>query len=70
MVSSNYTPVVMLGTFLIITAWWLASARRWFKGPVIQGTETELSAIERSIGEQVIVDAAPDSTLEASAGGE
>src|SRR5579884_144407 len=26
----NYTPVVVLGTFLIITIWWLVSARFWF----------------------------------------
>ena len=26
--------------------WWLASARKWFKGPVVQGTEEELARIE------------------------
>jgi amino acid transporter len=50
-VSFNYTPVLVLGTLLIITIWWLASARKWFKGPVIQGSESELEAIERSLGE-------------------
>ena len=26
---------------------WSAAARKWFKGPVVQGTEEELRAIER-----------------------
>ncbi len=52
----NYTPVVVLGTTLIITIWWLLSARFWFKGPVIQGSEAELAAIERSVGETAAVD--------------
>ncbi len=56
--SFNYTPVVVLGTFLIITIWWLVSARNWFKGPVIQGSEAELAAIERSVGEKVVVEGA------------
>jgi amino acid transporter len=51
----NYTPVVVLGTILIVTVWWLVSARYWFKGPIIQGSETELAAIERSVGETVRV---------------
>lgn len=54
----NYTPVVVIGTILIITIWWLASARKWFKGPVVQGSETELEAIERSVGEDVSVEGA------------
>src|SRR5205085_5448369 len=63
-VGFNYTPVVVLGTFLIITVWWLVSARFWFKGPIIQGSADELSAIERSVGETVRVD------VEGAAGGE
>ena len=53
----NYTPVVVLGTLLIITIWWFASARNWFRGPVIQGSEAELEAIEASVGETVHVEA-------------
>ena len=49
----NYTPVVVLGVIVIVTIWWLASARHWFKGPVVQGTEAELEAIEKSMGETV-----------------
>jgi amino acid transporter len=63
-VSFNYTPILVLGTLLIITIWWFASARKWFKGPVIQGSETELEAIERSVGETTILD------VEGAAGGE
>jgi len=56
--SFNYTPVVVLGTLLIITVWWLVSARNWFKGPVIQGSADELAAIERKVGETVVVEGA------------
>ncbi len=54
----NYTPVVVLGTFLIIGIWWLAGARVWFKGPIIQGSAEDLAAIERSIGETHVVEGA------------
>lgn len=60
----NYTPIVVLGTIAIITVWWFVSARFWFKGPVIQGSATELSAIERSLGETAVVD------VEGAAGGQ
>ena len=54
----NYTPIIVLGTFLIVGIWWMVSARNWFKGPVIQGSADELAAIERSVGEKVIVEGA------------
>src|SRR5260370_30389650 len=54
----NYTPVVVLGVFLLVTIWWLASARKWFKGPIIQGSEAELAAIERSVGETHVIEGA------------
>ncbi len=47
----NYTLVIVPGLFVIITIWWLVSARHWFKGPVIQGSESELEAIEHAVGE-------------------
>jgi amino acid transporter len=50
----NYTPVVVLGVLVIVTAWWLVSARNWFKGPIIQGSEAELEAIERQVGETIL----------------
>jgi amino acid transporter len=52
----NYTPVVVLGVIVIVTVWWLVSARFWFKGPIIQGSEAELEAIEKSVGETVSVE--------------
>ena len=29
----NYAPIVTLGTLLLLTIWWFASARNWFTGP-------------------------------------
>jgi amino acid transporter len=43
----NYTPVVVLGATLLIAVAWALSARKWFKGPVAQGTDAELAAIEK-----------------------
>ncbi len=63
-VTFNYTPVVVLGTLIILVACWLVSVRHWFKGPHIQGSESELSAIERGYGETIRVD------LEGAAGGD
>jgi amino acid transporter len=54
----NYASVTVLGTLLIVGIWWLVSARYWFKGPVIQGSEAELAAIERSVGETHVVEGA------------
>jgi len=54
----NYTPVVVLGVIALVTIWWLVSARHWFKGPIVQGSEAELGAIERSVGETVVVEGA------------
>src|SRR5512142_361731 len=48
----NYTPVVVLGVLVLVTIWWLASARHWFKGPIVQGSEAELEAIEHAVGER------------------
>src|SRR5260370_34691281 len=56
----NYTPVVVLGVILLVTIWWLVSARHWFKGPIIQGSEAELEAIEKSVGETVSVEGVAD----------
>jgi amino acid transporter len=44
--SFNYAPVAVGGTLLLVGGWWLLSARRWFKGPVAQGTPEELAQIE------------------------
>src|SRR5438034_3965149 len=60
----NYTPVVVLGVIVLVTVWWLVSACNWFKGPVVQGTEAELKAIEESVGETVHAE------VEGAAGGQ
>src|SRR3954449_3859903 len=53
--SFNYAPVAVLGTLLLVTIWWLVSARKWFKGPIAQGSEEELARIEAQYGEGGIV---------------
>jgi amino acid transporter len=30
----NYSPIVLLGALLLLTIWWFASAKKWFKGPI------------------------------------
>jgi amino acid transporter len=42
----NYTPLPVIGAFILFGGWYVLSARKWFKGPVRQGTEEELEAIE------------------------
>jgi amino acid transporter len=42
----NYTPITVGGAFLLFGGWYVLSARRWFKGPIRQGTEEELARIE------------------------
>jgi amino acid transporter len=45
----NYTPVVFIVVIGGVSLWWLASAKRWFTGPKVQGTPEELAAIERDL---------------------
>ncbi|HYK28951.1 MAG TPA: amino acid permease, partial [Streptosporangiaceae bacterium] len=45
----NYAPIAVLVVIGYAGIYWLASARRWFKGPKVQGTEEELAAIEREL---------------------
>jgi len=42
----NYAPITVGSVLLIVGVWWMVSARKWFKGPVPQGTEEELDRIE------------------------
>ena len=42
----NYTPLMVGGAFLLFAGWYLISARKWFKGPIRQGSEEELERIE------------------------
>jgi len=46
----NYTPVAVAAVLGFAGIWWLVSARRWFKGPKVQGSAEELAAIERDLG--------------------
>ncbi|HEV2373256.1 MAG TPA: amino acid permease [Streptosporangiaceae bacterium] len=45
----NYTPVAVLVVLGFAGIWWLVSARKWFRGPKVQGTPEELAAIEREL---------------------
>jgi amino acid permease (GABA permease) len=45
----NYAPVAVGVVLLFAGGWWLLSARRWFRGPKVQGTPEELAAIERDL---------------------
>jgi amino acid transporter len=45
----NYAPITVGGAFVLFGGWWLVSASRWFKGPIRQGTEEELEAIEAGL---------------------
>jgi len=45
----NYTPIVFLVVLGGAAIWWAVSARKWFKGPKVQGTPEELAAIERDL---------------------
>jgi amino acid transporter len=42
----NYAPITVGGVIVLAGIWWLVSARKWFKGPIVQGTEEELERIE------------------------
>jgi amino acid transporter len=49
--SFNYTPVAFLVVLGGAGLWWVLSARKWFKGPKVQGSEAELAAVERELKE-------------------
>ena len=42
----NYTPLPVIGAFILFGGWYVLSARKWFKGPLRQGDESELERIE------------------------
>jgi amino acid transporter len=50
-VSFNYAIIAVGGTLLLVGGWWLVSAHKWFKGPVVQGSEADLEQIEAQFGE-------------------
>jgi uncharacterized membrane protein len=57
----NYAPITLGGVLLAVGLWWVLSARRWFKGPVVEGTEDELARIEAQYESPGTPGAAPSS---------
>jgi len=49
----NYAPVVFLIVLGGASLWYAVSARKWFKGPRVQGSAEELAAIEADLELQV-----------------
>jgi len=47
--SFNYAPLAVLVVLGFAGGWWLLSARRWFRGPKVQGSAAELAGIERDL---------------------
>ena len=47
----NFTPVAVLVVIGFAGIWWAVSARKWFKGPKIQGTAAELAEIEADLSQ-------------------
>jgi len=45
----NYSFITVGGVIGFALIWWIAGARKWFKGPKIQGTPEELAEIERDL---------------------
>jgi len=45
----NYAPLTVGGAFLLFGGWYALSAKKWFKGPVRQGSEEELERIEAGL---------------------
>jgi amino acid permease (GABA permease) len=44
--SFNYTPVALLVLIVFVYGYWILSARKWYTGPLVQGTTAELLEIE------------------------
>ncbi|MEV7093895.1 amino acid permease [Amycolatopsis sp. NPDC051045] len=49
--SFNYTPIAFLVVLGGAGLWWVLSARKWFTGPKVQGSEAELAAVEQELKE-------------------
>ena len=45
----NYAGIAVAIVIGFAAIYWLVSARKWFKGPVVQGSAEELKAIERDL---------------------
>jgi len=44
--SVNYAPVLTIGTLIVLTIWWYASARKWFTGPKHTIDDSVVSAFD------------------------
>jgi amino acid transporter len=47
--SFNYAPIAVAVVLILAGGWYLISARKWFKGPKVQGSSEELAAIEHEL---------------------
>jgi hypothetical protein len=47
--SFNYAPIAVGVVAIFAGGWWVISARKWFKGPKVQGSPEELAAIEADL---------------------
>jgi amino acid transporter len=45
----NFAGPVFIVALVLVGLWWLVSARKWFTGPRVQGSEEELLRIEREL---------------------
>jgi amino acid transporter len=45
----NYAPIAVGAVIVLAGGWYLISARKWFKGPKVQGTTEELAEIEADL---------------------
>ena len=45
----NYAPIAVLVVIGFASVYWVTSARKWFKGPKVQGSVEELAEIEREL---------------------
>jgi amino acid permease (GABA permease) len=45
----NYAPIAVLVVLGFAGIWWVASAKKWFSGPKVQGSPEELAAIEQEL---------------------
>jgi hypothetical protein len=45
----NYTVIAVVAVLGFAAIYWAVSARKWFKGPKVQGSAEELAAIESEL---------------------
>ncbi len=49
--TANLTGPVLLIAAVFVGGWWVLGAKKWFKGPQVQGTPEELEAIEHELSQ-------------------